>query len=153
MFSMSRLLLAGAAALSLHTAAFAAEHATPAQTQALLDKAAAELKMEGPQKAFASFNDPKSGYTVGELYVFAFDMNGTYEASGGNPKLVGTNARDLTDAEGKYIVREIIAVAKSKGHGRVDYVWLNRADNRVEKKHSLVQRVGSHVLAVGYYDE
>ena len=78
-------------------------------------------------------------------------MKGVYEASGANPKLVGTNALNWTDVRGKHLVREMIAVAKTRGHGRVDYIWLNRADNRVEHKRSLVQRVGDHIVGVGYY--
>jgi len=155
MTKISRTLLAATALLSFLPGLAQAqdeERATPVQAKALLDKAVADLQMEGPEKAFAAFNDPKSGYTIHELYVFVFDLNGRYEASGANPKLVGNNAHDLKDAEGKPIVREIIALAKSKGHGRVDYVWLNRAANHVEKKRSLIQRVGNHIVGVGYYE-
>jgi len=151
MLKVARVLMAGAAILWAGSALAQEPKATPAQAKALLDKAVAELKMDGPEKAFAQFNDPKSGYTIGELYVFVFDMKGKYEASGGNSKLVGTDAHDLHDAEGKYLVQEMIALAKSKGSGRVDYVWLNRADNHVEKKRSLIQRVDGHIVGVGYY--
>jgi len=156
MFPFARLLIAGACAMSLPvalapTVAQAAPHATIAQTQALLDKAVAELKAEGPGKAFAAFNDANGAYKTRELYVFVFDAKGVYEASGANPRLVGTNAIDMTDAEGKPLVREMIAVAQRKGQGRVDYIWLNRADNRVEHKRSLVQQVGDHIVGVGYY--
>jgi len=150
MLKITRVLMAGLAVLWAQSA-IAQDKATPEQAKALLDKAVAEVQMDGPEKAFAQFNDHNSGYTVGELYVFVFDLKGKYEASGGNPALVGTDASDLHDAEGKYLVREMIALAKSKGHGRVDYVWLNRADNQVEKKRSLVQRVGDHIVGVGYY--
>ncbi|HZU65422.1 MAG TPA: cache domain-containing protein [Novosphingobium sp.] len=151
MFSFSRLMLAGACALTIASAADAAGHATSAQSQGLLDKAVAELKAAGPDKAFAEFNQPQGAYTTHELYVFVFSLDGVYEASGANPKLVGTSAIDTKDAEGKPLVREMIDVAKAKGHGRVDYVWLNRGDNRVEHKRSLVQRVGNHIVGVGYY--
>ncbi len=151
MFTLPRLLLAGACAISFQSAAHAADHATSFQAQALLDKAVAEVNAAGPDKAFAEFNDAKGSFKTRELYVFVFSMGGVYEASGANPNLVGTAAPDMTDAEGKPLVREMIAVAKSKGHGRVDYIWLNRSDNRVEHKRSLVQRVGDHIVGVGYY--
>jgi len=151
MFSFSRLLLAGACAISLASAAQAGGHATSLQAQALLDKAVSELKVAGPDKALAEFNNAKGGYKTAELYVFVFDTHGTYEAYGADPKLVGTNVLDLKDVEGKLIVREMIAAAKAQGTGRVDYVWLNRADNRVEHKRSLVRRVGDHIIGVGYY--
>ncbi|NKJ41073.1 MULTISPECIES: cache domain-containing protein [unclassified Novosphingobium] len=129
----------------------AATHAGSADAQALLTRAVAELKGVGPQKAFAEFNDPAGAFHTRELYVFVFSMTGRYEASGADPKLVGSDATDMTDAEGKPLVRDMIALAKAKGGGRVDYVWLNRADNRVEHKRSLVQRVGDHIVGVGYY--
>lgn len=150
MTKFSCMLAAGLAVLCSH-AAFAADRATPEQAKALLDKAVAELQMDGPQKAFAAFNDSHGGYTIGELYVFVFDLKGKYEASAANPTLTGTDAYDLHDAEGKFLVREMIAVAKSKGDGQVDYVWLNRADNHVERKRSLIHRVGDHIVGVGYY--
>lgn len=151
MFAFSRLLLAGALALSFQPAAQAAGHATSSQAQTLLDKAVAEVKTAGPAKAFAEFNQPQGGFNTKELYVFVFTMDGVYEASGANPKLTGTNAIDMTDAEGKPLVRQMIDIAKTKGQGRVDYIWLNRGDNRVEHKRSLVERVGDHIVGVGYY--
>ncbi|KUR81333.1 cache domain-containing protein [Novosphingobium sp. Fuku2-ISO-50] len=151
MVSFSRLTLAAACALSLATTAHAAGHATSQEAQGLLDKAAAELTAAGPDKAFAEFNAGQAPYKAHELYVFVFTMDGVYEASGANPKLVGTHAIDMTDAEGKLLVREMIQIAKTKGQGRVDYVWLNRADNHVEHKRSLVRRVGDHIVGVGYY--
>jgi cytochrome c len=151
-----RLILAGACAAmpfaSTATPAFAAPaHAGSAEAQALLTRAVAELKAVGAAKAFAEFNDPQGSFHTRELYVFVFSMSGRYEASGADPKLVGSDATDMTDAEGKPLVQDMIAQARAKGGGRVDYVWLNRADNRVEHKRSLVQRVGDHIVGVGYY--
>jgi len=151
MITFSRIMLAGACILSLQAPAQAASRATSHDAQALLNKAVTELQVAGPDKALAEFNDPKGSFKQHDLYVFVFSISGVYEASGANPKLVGTPAPDLTDAEGKPLVREMIAVAKAKGKGRVDYVWLNRDHNRVEHKRSLVQRVGDHIVGVGYY--
>ena len=128
-----------------------AQHATPEQAHALLDRAVATVQKDGPEKAFAEFDAPAAGFVAGELYVFVLDLQGVYHASGANPRLVGTNVYDVTDVEGKPLFREMIARAKSSGHGEVDYVWLDRSDNKVERKRSLVQRVGDYVVGVGYY--
>ena len=133
------------------TAAMADEHASARSAEILLAKAVDKVKQDGPEKAFAAFNDSAGGFVAKELYVFVFDMKGVYQASGGNPKLVGTNAYDLKDAEGKYLVQEMIKIANETGKGQVNYVWLNRVDNRVEAKHSLVHRVGDYIVGVGYY--
>jgi len=123
----------------------------PEQARILLERAVGKLKSDGPDKAFAAFNDPKGGFIAHDLYVFVFDMNGKYMASGGNPKLTGSDAKDLHDAAGKDIVREMINIANSTGSGDVDYVWLNRIDNKIENKRSMIQRVGDYIVGVGYY--
>lgn len=149
---MARILTYALAAALAASPAFAADHGSAAEARALLDKAVAKLTTEGPQKAFAAFNDKGGGFVDRDLYVFVFDMEGKYLASGANPKLAGSEARDLKDAEGKPLVREMIDVAAKKGTGEVDYVWLNRIDNHVEKKHSLIRRVNDYILGVGYYE-
>lgn len=133
--------------------AMAENRASPQQAQALLDKATAKLSQDGPQKAFAAFNNPNGGFIAHELYVFAFDMKGKYMASGANPKLVGSDAQQLKDAEGKLLVKEMIEVSTTKGQGEIEYVWLNRAENRVEKKHSIYKAVNGYIIGVGYYLE
>lgn len=150
MRSLSRLLLAATCALSVPSAAYAG-HATSAQAQAMLADAVAELKTAGPDKAFAEFNRHDGRFRTNELYVFVFDMNGKYAAYGANPQLVGTSAIDLKDVEGKPIVRDMIEIAKTRGRGQINYIWLNRGDNRVEHKRSIVQRVGDYVVGVGSY--
>lgn len=152
MHSLSRLLLVAACALSLPTAAQAAHrHATAAEAQAMLDKAVAELKAVGPEKALAEFNAPKGPYNDGELYVFVLSMKGVYEAYSPNPAQVGKDVHDMKDAEGTPLVQNMIELAASKGHGDVRYVWLNRADNEIERKWTMIERVGDHIVGVGYH--
>lgn len=146
-----RLALAGALALGAAPAALAGPHASAAEAKAMLERAVAEIKSVGAEKALAEFNRPDGPYNTGELYVFVFDTEGKYEAYGPHPDLVGTDVLDLTDAEGKPIVRDMIEIAKTTGHGKISYVWLNRADNRVERKMSLIELVDDHVIGVGYY--
>lgn len=155
--SMSRLFLAGAIALALPAVAHATPphakppHATSVQARAMLEKAVATLKSSGPAKAFAAFNRKSGPFNTGELYVFVFNLQGIYQAYGAHPGRVGTDVSDLTDAAGKPIVRDMIDIARTSGRGRINYVWLNRADNRVEHKMSLIELVGDHVVGVGYY--
>ncbi|MBG6116493.1 MULTISPECIES: cache domain-containing protein [unclassified Sphingobium] len=154
MFPFSRTLTAMVCALALSAApALAAPHADAAQAQAMLEKAVATIKTAGAGPAFAAFNQKDGVFNTGELYVFVFDLNGVYEAYGAHPGLVGRDVSDLTDAEGKPIVRDMIEIARTSGHGKINYVWLNRADNRVERKMSLIELVDNHVVGVGYYPE
>ena len=134
---------------SLSSSAVLADRSRDAEI--LLAKAVDNVKKDGAEQAFATFNRGDGGFIKDELYVFVFDLKGKYMASGANPKLVGVDAHDLRDAAGKPLVHEMIEIAKSRGDGIVEYKWLNRADNRVEDKRSHVKRVGNYIVGVGYY--
>lgn len=145
-------LVAVAAAL-LAAPAFAADHATPEQAKSLVAEAVAYLKAKGPDEAVKAFQDPKGSFRRDELYVFVFDTDGRYVASGANPKLAGTDAANLKDAEGKPIVQAMISETKEKPNAVIDYVWLNRQTNKVEHKHSYITRDGNYIVGAGTYDQ
>jgi cytochrome c len=117
-------LLVVAGLMTAPLAVGAADRSTPEQAKALAEKAATYLKDKGPDAALPAFNDRNGSFVHGDLYVFVFDMTGKYLASGANPTLTGTNAKDLKDAEGKPVVQDMIAKAKENGSGQVDYLWL-----------------------------
>ena len=122
------------------------------EASAMLNKAVELVEKSGERAAFKTFNDPKSGFLLNDEYVFAIGLeDGRYRASGTAPNLTGVDVRDLTDAAGKPLFKEMIEIAKQNGSGEVDYVWRNPATNAVENKHTLIQRVGNVLLGVGYY--
>lgn len=122
------------------------------QVKDVLGKAVALLKRSGSKTAFKAFNDPQGGYVINDEYVFAIGLDdGKYRASGASPNLTGVDVRELSDAAGKPLFKDMIALAKQKGSGTVNYVWRNPATNAIEQKHSLIQRVGDVLLGVGYY--
>lgn len=124
-----------------------AEHA-----QKMLDKAVALVKRSGEEAAFKAFNDPQGGFVMNDEYVFVIGLeDGQYRATGASPNLVGVDVREITDAAGTPLFKQMIAMAKDKGTGTVDYVWRNPATNAVEQKHSLIRRVDDVLLGVGYY--
>ena len=124
------------------------------QARGMLDKAVALVRKSGGQAAFKTFNDPQGGYVIDDEYVFAIGLkDGKYRASGASPSLVGVDVRELNDAAGKPLFKDMIALATQKGSGTVEYVWRNPATNAVETKHSLIQRVGDVLLGVGYYSK
>jgi len=60
----------------------------------------------------------------GEGYFFAEDMQGTELINRNNPELEGKNIIDLQDNKGNYLVKDIIAVAKSpQREGYCSYYW------------------------------
>ncbi|MBN2808777.1 MAG: cache domain-containing protein [Deltaproteobacteria bacterium] len=64
----------------------------------------------------------------GKGYYFAEDMNGTEIVNRNNPDLEGINIINLQDSKGTYLMREILAVARSeKREGFCSYYW-NKPD-------------------------
>jgi cytochrome c len=119
----------------------------------MLERAVAYMKEHPLENAYATFNNQKGQFVRGDLYVFAFGLDdGIMHAHGAAPEgLVGLNVADLRDASGKPLIREMMEVARSKGSGTVDYVWLNRVTNKLESKTAFVRLVGKSVVGVGYY--
>ncbi len=126
--------------------------ATAEHAKALLDRAVQQVKDKGAEAAFRNFNDPRGGFVFNDEYVFAIGLDdGRYRASGSSPNLVGVDVRNVNDAAGKPLFKEMIELARKQGSGSVDYVWRNPATNAVEQKHTLIQRVDDVLLGVGYY--
>ncbi|MBK3870038.1 chemotaxis protein [Pseudomonas stutzeri] len=126
--------------------------ATAEHAKALLDRAVQQVKDKGAEAAFRNFNDPRGGFVFNDEYVFAIGLDdGRYRASGSSPNLVGVDVRNVNDAAGKPLFKEMIELARKQGSGSVDYVWRNPATNVVEQKHTLIQRVDDVLLGVGYY--
>ena len=124
---------------------------TAEQAASMLRVAVAEVG-KSPQAAFAAFNDPKGPFVRDDLYVFAVGLDDArFAAMGVNPALVGTDVGAMKDAAGKPIIQDMIALARSKGSGTVDYVWRNPVTNKVENKHSRIERVDNYLIGVGYY--
>lgn len=125
--------------------------ATAEQAKALLNRAVAHLKQAG-DAAYRDFNNRNGEFFIDDEYVFAIGLeDGKYRASGGSPNLVGVDVRQVNDAAGKPLFREMIDLARKQGSGTVEYVWRNPVTNAVEKKHTLIQRVDDVLLGVGYY--
>jgi cytochrome c len=122
------------------------------QAKALLQLAVSEMGKVGPTVAFSEFNARRSPFYGDDLYVFAVGVeDGRFYAMGATPELVGNDVRGLRDAAGKPIIADMLRLATESGVTLYDYVWRNPANNKVENKHSFVQRVGPYVLGVGYY--
>jgi signal transduction histidine kinase len=74
-------------------------------------------------------------------------------AHGARPALIGKNLFDLKDQDGKYLIRELIAIAQGPGSGWVDYKWPNPLSNKIEDKSSYVEKMGDYIVGVGVYRE
>jgi len=131
--------------------AYAEDRGTPAEAKAMLDKAVAFYKANGPEKAVAAFNDPKGPFVHKDLYIFAVDMKGKIIAHSIKPGLIGKSSREIRDADEMDFIDMMVTVAKTKGAGTVDYRWENPETLVVEKKTSYIEKVDGLVLGCGYF--
>ena len=90
-----------AATLASPAALHASDHGTADEAKALCEKAVAYLKENGPDKAFAAFNDPHGAFVDRDLYVFVRSMDGNTVAHGANLHMIGHTNLSLRDADGK----------------------------------------------------
>jgi signal transduction histidine kinase len=134
-----------AAIMFLAQAVFAA---TPEQAKQMAEKAAAYLKENGADKAFAAINDKTGPFHEGDVYVFVHDSTGLVKAHGGFSNYIGRNTVGVTDVDGKAFVKEITQV---KDTGWVDYKWQNPETKSVEQKTVYVVRVGDLLICSGAY--
>jgi len=119
----------------------------------LVKKAVAYVKYQGKEKALAEISKPHGMFVMGELYVFAYDLNGVMLAHPKNSDLIGKSLIDLPDTEGKLFRKEIVEKAKAKGRGWVDYMYLNPETKKIELKTTYFQRVGDIIICCGAYED
>ena len=107
---------------------------------------------QGKDKALEVFNDPKGKFVRGELYIIAYDFNGTRLAHPYMPETIGENALNVTDTNGVATVRNMREVAK-RGGGFTYYIWPNPAHpNSKELKLTYVLKVDEGLwLGAGTY--
>jgi cytochrome c len=119
--------------------------------KALVEKAVAYATAQGKEKVIAEISKPKGTFDKGETYVFAYDLQGIVVAHPKNPKLIGKNMIDVPDNDGKMFRQEIVAMAKSKGSGWVDYVYMNPQTKKPEHKTTFIQKAGDLIVCCGAY--
>lgn len=139
--------VAAVAAFGLVAGAWAEERATPAEAQALAQKAAAHAAQVGAEQAFKDFSGDAQ-WKVKDLYVFAYSMKGDCLASGANAQLIGKNQINMKDPDGKPFIQEMIAALQGGKHS-VDYNWPNPLTKKVEPKTSYVVKLANYDGFVG----
>lgn len=139
--------------LSLASNAWSEENkGTADEAIAMVKLAVAHIKADGKEKAFADFADPNNKqFHDKDLYLFVYDLKGNTLAHGNNPKMVGKNLYELKDVDGKYVIKELIELANTKGKGWVDYKWPNPVSKAMEKKSSYMERVDDYFVGAGIY--
>jgi cytochrome c len=140
---------AALAALAILGATASARAASQAEAVALVEKAAVYWKANGQAKAVAEINSPKGQFSRGDLYVFAYRLDGVVLANGRYPDLTGQNQIEITDAMGKQFIKGCCGMAKTKGSGWVEYIWINPITKKLQSRTVWVRRIEGTDAYVG----
>jgi len=134
--------------------ASAAEFGSKDEAVAMVKRTEEMFTKAGADATFKDISDKSiSQFHDRDLYPFVYDMSGNCVAHGARPALIGKNLFDLKDQDGKYLIREMIDIAKGPGSGWVNYKWPNPLSNKIEDKTSYVEKMGDYVVGVGVYRE
>jgi signal transduction histidine kinase len=103
------------------------------------------------QAAFPLFRDPKGPFIAKDGYIFVIDMKGVELVNAAFPNLEGKNLLDVTDTNGKYLIRDMLQVGQTSGSGWVDYMWPKPGEGVSTQKSAYVSRarLGEQPVLVG----
>lgn len=133
------------------TPALAGEFATKDDATAMVAKAVAFVQAQGPEKAYAEFSNKSGAFVDRDLYVVVYGMDGKVLAHGANAKLVGKDMLDATDVDGKYYVKERLALAAKKADFWQDYKFVNPVTKKIEPKQMFCHPLPDTAVCAGIY--
>jgi cytochrome c len=98
-------------------------------------------------------NNPTGSLVRGDIHLSIFDMRGTCLADGEQLAFVGQNLMDATTGDKKYLVRDAIDIARTKGQGWYSFIAIN---NNAPAKMFVKKIIDptdkrEYVLTAGYY--
>ena len=143
-------LIAAFAALTLSPAF--ASNASKDDAVSMVQKGKAFINANGIEKGYAAISDKQGAFIDRDLYLVVYGLDGKCLAHGANPKQIGRDLIDLTDVDGKYFVKERVALAQSKPAGFwQEYKFTNPVSKKVEPKVMYCEKLGAAALCGGVY--
>jgi two-component system NarL family sensor kinase len=95
---------------------------SPEELAAFVQNASAYAAAVGEQEALAEFQQKEGQFSQGDVYIYAYDYNGTLLAHPYQPDLVGTNRSNWTDVRGLPFV-QVSEYTASNGGGFIAYLY------------------------------
>lgn len=124
------------------------QRTTGQEAEALVRKAASQVAMDR-ERALREISDPAGPYTMRDMYVVVYSMDGTSLAHGANRRLVGKNMLDFRDQDGKEFLRERIDMSRSQSRFWHTFKGVDPATRRFETKQVYCETVGRDLLVCG----
>jgi signal transduction histidine kinase len=131
--------------------AWAQQHASAKEAEAMVKKGVAFINANGKDKGYAEITSKQSQFKDRDLYLVVYGLDGKVWAHGANEKMVGRVLIDLKDVDGKEFVRERTELAKTKASFWQDYKFTNPVSRKVEPKQMYCERLDDTVVCGGIY--
>ena len=147
-FRLAPLLLA----LAFAAPAFGSADATKEDAIAMVKKGVAFIKANGIEKGHAEVSNKSGAFIDRDLYLVVYGLDGKCLAHGANPKQIGRDLIDLTDIDGKYFVKDRVAMVKAKPAGAwQEYKFTNPVSKKIEPKVMYCEKLGETAVCGGVY--
>jgi hypothetical protein len=143
--------IAAAVAATVAFGGAATAAATKDEAIAMVKKAVAAIKSEGPDKAYPEISTKGGPFTAGDLYVVVYQLDGKVLAHGSNQKFVGKDMIDAQDVDGTYYVKERVELAGKQASFWQDYKFVNPVSKKVEPKQMYCEKLDNTAVCAGIY--
>ena len=150
---VTKTLIAVAIAAGVSIPAWGGEFGTKDEAVAMVNKAVAFYKKEGAEKAFAAFDKKPGDFTDRDLYVLVYSTSGKVLAHGANAKLIGKDMTEAQDVDGKYYVKDRMALAAKQKTFWQDYKFVNPVSKKIEPKEAYCDVEGDAIICSGVYKQ
>jgi cytochrome c len=138
--------------MAFSASVMASKDATKDDALAMVKKGVAFIKTNGVEKGYAEVSNKAGQFIDRDLYLVVYGLDGKCLAHGANPKQIGRDLIDLTDVDGKYFVKERVAMAKTKPTGFwQEYKFTNPVSKKIEPKVMYCEKLGETAVCGGVY--
>ena len=116
----------------------------------LVKAAVEEIEKKG-EAALPLFRDKTGPFLVKDAYILVITMDGVELVNPAFPSFEGKNVLNQKDAQGKFLIKEMLKTAEEKGSGWVNYVWPKPGESIPTPKTTFVQKakMGEKWVVVG----
>ncbi|WP_332853892.1 cache domain-containing protein [Duganella sp. S19_KUP01_CR8] len=121
-------------ACALLPVARAADFATKAEAEAMVNKGLKFLKANGKDKTYVEISKKDGQFSDRDLYLTVYGLDGVVRAHGANAKMIGKNLLEIKDVDGKAFVKERVELAKKNKPFWQDYKFTNPVSGQIEPK-------------------
>jgi hypothetical protein len=118
---------------------------------AMVKKAVVYIQTEGAANAYPDISNPQGRFVDRDLYIVVYGLDGMVLAHGADPKRIGTNQINDTDADGKAFVKERVEFAATQPSFWQSYKFMNPVTQEIAPKEMYCERLDQSVVCGGVY--